>query len=454
MIPAGENGSVARGTSGSTLWLIFLGGLVLVLAFWWLGSGSKPVRSIADQLNATGRVAALVGTYLILWQLLLVARVPWLEEAFGMERLALLHRWNAYPAVGLIVAHVVLQTLGYQIDSHVTTLAQLGDFVAHYDGLLGAIVGFLLLVAVTLLSVAIARRYLSYHAWYFVHLYSYLAVALAFVHQLATGVDFIDNPLFVAYWYALYVVVIGSLVLYRVLSPMARFAHHRFRVQRVQREANGTVSIYVEGKHLDTLMYEPGQFMIWRFLDRERWWEAHPFTLSAPPNGRFLRLTIKDAGDFTSRAARIRPGTLVLIEGPFGHFTRRFCARPKALLIAGGIGITPIRALAEELAREGVNVCVLYRSHRDRDIAFRKELDKLATDHGVRVEYLPSDRSLLGRPAEEWLRPMNLAHIVPDVAEREVYVCGPAGLATYVSRGLETLGVAPNQIHTEAFSFR
>lgn len=433
--------------------LFFAFNLLVILAFWWLASGTVPVKTTADRLNTIGRVTALVGTYLLLWQLLLLARLPWLESAFGMERLVWLHRWNAYVALALIGVHAVTQTIGYQLDDGFSTLRQLGDFIEHYEGLLMAIVGLALLLLVTGLSIAIVRERLSYETWYFVHLYSYLAIALAFSHQLATGADFIDSPTFGTYWWILYALVLGLLAVYRVVVPVLRFAHHGFRVERVEREASGAVSIYVTGRDLGRFRFEPGQFAIWRFLDARRWWEAHPFSLSATPNGEYLRLTVRRTGDFGAHVAGVRVGTPVLLEGPFGHFTRRSCLRRKALLIAGGIGITPIRALAEELADDDVAVTVLYRCRHDSDIAFRTELGDLVRDRGIRVEYLIDDRLLRGRHGGEWLEANNLRTLVPDIGEREIFLCGPLGMAEKVKRSLGILEISQAQIHVEAFRF-
>jgi predicted ferric reductase len=432
---------------------VFFVGLWIALFFWWRASGAVPVKTTADRLNTLGRIAAIVGTYLLLWQLLFVSRVPWLERAFGMERLIWLHRWNAYAAVVLIGAHAVLQTIGYQLDGGLDTGRQLMDFIEHYEGLLPAIAATALLLVVTGTSIGIARRKVPYPAWYFVHLYSYLAVALAYAHQPATGSDFINNPGFEVYWWTLYAIVFAAVALYRFVLPTWRSARHGFRVDRVEREASGAVSIYVTGRDLAAFQFEPGQFAIWRFLDARRWWEAHPFSLSATPNDEYLRLTVKRDGDFGRHVGSIRAGTPVLVEGPFGRFTRASCTRPKALLIAGGIGITPIRALAEDLAGDGVDVCLLYRCSHESDVAFRHELGELVARHRVRVEYLISDRALRGRPGGEWLLPNNLRTLVPDVAEREIFVCGPIGLTKKIRRSLDQLGVGLAQIHAEAFQF-
>lgn len=432
------------------LYAVFAINAIVIIAFWWLSSGFEMGRTDSDALNGLGRVTGLLGTYLILWQLLFMARMPWLEHAFGLERMVVLHKWNGYLALSLLIAHAVFQTLGYQLGDGKNVAAQMVDFVTSYEGMLAAIVALVLMVAIVGLSVTLARRRLAYETWYFIHLYAYLAVVLAFSHQLATGVDFAGNPLFVWYWCALYVLVGAALVLCRVVAPLATYMRHRFRVQSVQKEARGVFSIYITGRDLDRFEAEAGQFAIWRFVDRKRWWQAHPFSFSAVPDGRRLRMTVKNIGDFTGAIHNLKPGTPVVVEGPFGKFTERPANR-KVLLIAGGIGITPIRPLAEEMAADGFDVRVLYRAHAEGDVVFRKEMDALSADRGVRVDYLLSQAGGRQVSREGWFSARALARLVPDVAERVVYLCGPAGMTATVVSSLEELGVAQDQIRTEVF---
>jgi ferredoxin-NADP reductase len=279
----------------------------------------------------------------------------------------------------------------------------------------------------------------------------YLAIALAFAHEVAVGADFIANRAFAVYWWLLYGAVAACLAWFRVALPLVRFNRHRFQVERLQREAPGVTSIYVRGRHLDRLPTEAGQFMFWRFLDRDRWWQAHPFSLSMPPGSTSLRLTVKRIGDFSGAIARLRPGTRVLVEGPFGGFTLRAARRRKALLVAGGIGITPLRALAEEMADDGRDVCLLYRCRREQDSVFRDELSRLAERPNVRLTYVASERQGRRGSRAAALGPEALRRLVPDVAERDVYVCGPAGMARTVVDGLGLLGLPSGQVHTEAF---
>ena len=453
-----ENESVLRRPPARSAWstpdvayAVFVANTIVIVGFWWFSSGFEITRNASDLFNGIGRVTGLLGTYLVLWQLLFMARLPWLEHAFGLERMAVLHKWNGYLAIVLLLGHAVFQTVGYQLGDGKDLVGQLSDFIVSYQGLLAAIVALVLFVAVAVMSVTIARRGLAYETWYFIHLYAYLAVVLAFSHQLATGVDFAGNPAFVWYWCGLYVLVGGSLVLYRLVGPLATYRRHRFRVHAVEKEARGVFSIYISGRHLDQFEAEAGQFAIWRFIDSKRWWQAHPFSISAVPNGRRLRITVKNIGDFTNEIHTLKPGTPILVDGPFGKFIER-PQNSKVLLIAGGIGITPIRPLAEEMAADGFDVRVLYRAHSEGDIVFKKELESLSTqEDSVRVDYLLTMAGSRRQGRDAWFSPSSLAGLVPDIFDRVVYVCGPTGMMEVVRSSLEALGISSDQIRTEAF---
>ncbi len=71
-------------------------------------------------------------------------------------------------------------------------------------------------------------------------------------------------------------------------------------------EAPGVVSVEIGGVALDRFGARAGQFFSWRFLTRDRWWEAHPFSLSAAPDPRRLRITVKGVGDYTERLRALR----------------------------------------------------------------------------------------------------------------------------------------------------
>jgi len=191
---------------------------------------------------------------------------------------------------------------------------------------------------------------------------------------------------------------------------------------------------------------------VWRFLTRDGWWRAHPFSLSAAPNGRLLRLTIRADGDHTAQLLRLRPGTRVAAEGPYGILTGARRTRAKVLLIAGGIGITPLRALFEELPAEPGDLTLLYRASHWNDVVFGDELEQLARSRGAELRYLIGRRGSAELPGDP-LAPEGLRNLVPDIASRDVYVCGPIPMLDAVRRSLHRLRVPRSQVHLERFAY-
>jgi ferredoxin-NADP reductase len=275
-------------------------------------------------------------------------------------------------------------------------------------------------------------------------------VALAFSHQFSTGADFIDNLPARVLWSALYLVVGALLVWYRILTPIRRAMRHRLRVSQVYPEGPGVVSLHITGRHLEELAAEPGQFFRWRFLTRDSWWAANPFSLSAPAHPAGLRITVKDLGEHSHRLRYLKPGTAVLAEGPYGAFTAGARKRPKVLLLGGGVGITPLRTLFETLPGGSGDVVMIYRASRPEDILFRSELDSIAAFRGTRIHYIIGARRA-GRP--DPLSARRLAALVLDVAQRDIYLCGPPGMTAAAIKGLRAAGVRRRQIHHESFEF-
>jgi predicted ferric reductase len=402
-------------------------GAVAVVALWVPG-GVRDVHDTATLLTSAGRLCGLLGAYSALVQLLLMARIPGLD----LDRLVRVHRWNGFACPALLLAHAVLIVAGYTLGDRISLWDEIARLISGYPGVITAVAGLVALIGVTVTSVVIVRRRLRYETWYFVHLYAYLGVALAFSHQLATGSEFVGRPGARAYWYALYGLTLGSLVVFRIGLPLWRSLRHRLRVVRVTDEAPGVVSLEIGGVHLDRLKARTGQFFTWRFLTRRHWWEAHPFSLSAAPDGRRLRITVKGLGDYTTSLRDVTPGTRVIVEGPFGGFRP---AGRRVALIAGGVGITPIRALLEDLPRDAV---VVYRASREEDVILRDELDELAHVHYV--------------VGAEPLSPERLLELVPDLAERDVFVCGPPAMTEAMRESLGRTGVPRRHIFVERFA--
>jgi len=322
--------------------------------------------------------------------------------------------------------------------------------LANYPGMVAATVGTGLMVVVVITSLVIARQRLPYEAWYLVHLSAYAGIALAWVHQIPTGNELAANPAAAAYWTALYLATLALLMVFRIVQPVFSAAWYRMHVTEVTVEGLGVVSLRISGRHLDRLGARAGQFFLWRFLTRERWWAAHPFSLSAAPDGRSLRITVKSVGDFSSRIGEVPPGTRVIAEGPFGVFTAAVRRRERVVLIAGGIGITPIRALLEEMPGHPGDLALIYRVLRDDELVFRDELVALARERGITLHYVVGDHN--GPDGARLLSPEHLRALIPALAEREVYRCGPPAMMRVVEQNARRAGVPAKYIHTERFA--
>jgi predicted ferric reductase len=454
----------ARRTAPTPRWWADAGGfaaalsLLVVTALWVRNGGVQQSTGGGwTAVAAIGRLAGLWAADLMLLQVLLLARIPVVERAFGQDRLARWHRWTGFTSFHLMLAHVLLITLGYAGPVHAGVVAQLWDLVVSYPGMLLAALGFAALVMVVVTSVRAARRRLRYESWHLLHLYAYLGVGLALPHQLWTGADFIGSPAARAYWWTLYAVAAGAVIAYRLGLPAWRTWRHRLEVSHVVAEGPGLTSVYLRGRHLDRLPVRAGQFLQWRFLDGPGWSRGHPYSLSGPPRGDLLRITVKDLGDGSARVAALRPGTRVLVEGPYGRLTGETYRGGPVTMFACGVGITPLLALLWELPYAPGQATLVYRARTEADLAFRAELDRLAAHRGVRVAYL------LGRRADRpsWLPAQYadntddgaLRQVAPDIAAHRIYICGPDAWTEAVRAAARTAGVPAGRVHTEQFAW-
>jgi predicted ferric reductase len=426
--------------------LLLLGaGLGLSFALALSDVGHATLALPGGLLNAVGRVSALVGTYLLLVMVVLVSRLAPLERAIGQERLVRWHRRLAPWPLSLIVVHVVATTLGYAEAARTGAWHELWLLVTGLPNMLAALAGFALVLLAAVTSWRVARRHLEYETWWAVHLYFYLGLALSFAHQVTTGAAFIGHPIARWWWTALWILTLGIVVFYRLLVPVARSLYHRLRVEAVYTEGPGVISVVIEGRHLEQLPVHGGQFLQWRFLRRGLWWQAHPYSLSAMPRPPHLRITVRSLGDHGARLARIRPGTFVAIEGPYGTFTKHARYSDRVALVGAGVGVTPLRALVEDLP-DGVDVVALLRASNEHETVLAGEMQKFLEARRGRLSTLVGPRSAVR------LDPATLRSLVPDLHARDLYVCGPHGFTRQVVKAARAIGVRPDRIHTEAFA--
>ncbi|MFJ1708893.1 ferric reductase-like transmembrane domain-containing protein [Kitasatospora sp. NPDC088346] len=410
-----------------------------VLAIWWQGTAG--VSSAEDWITGAGRITGLLAGYTAPVLLLLMARIPLLEREVGADRLARWHAGGGRWLVGLVAAHVLTITWGYALTDGRGLVGEGVRLVFHYPEMIKAALATLIMFGTGAVSARVARRRMSYELWNYLHLATYLAVALGFGHQLADGADLGGGPER-AVWYALYLGTAALLGWYRLAVPSWRDRRHRMRVAEVRAEGPGVVSLFVTGERLDRLGSEAGQFFRLQFQTPGLRWTANPYSISAPPHPHFLRFTVKDLGGHSAAVARLEPGTRLRAEGPYGAFTAGRRREHKVLLLGAGVGITPLRALFETLPGD---LTLVQRARRPQDILFRGELATVATARGAQVHELLGTRAQIGDLGAA------LRGLVPDLAAHEVYLCGPPAFAGEAVRGLRAAGVRRSRIHCESF---
>ena len=442
--------------------LLFWAAVIGVGVYWtwiWAQGGADGASGLRWQgetqfLLNVGRITALWSGYLALIEVLLLSRLPFLERMFGFDRLTIWHRWNGHAVLYLALAHVVCSVWGDgrgNIGQPLSFTDEYWQLMTNnqYPGMIIATIGTILLMVVLFTSLAIARRKLNYELWYAVHFTAYAGIALAWYHEIPAGNELTPNievtPADI--WRATYAATLALVLWYRLFWPIIQNWRYRMRITEVVEEAPGIWSLRISGRRLDRYGAKAGQFFFWRFLTTGFWYTQHPFSLSEAPKGDSFRITVKALGDHTAKFGNLKVGTRVLAEGPFGVFTSDIATRKKVLLIAGGIGITPVRALLEEFKGDVITV---YRALTEHDLVLSKEIDELVARNGGKVEYIVGDHAT--PEGQRLLTPEHLNEIVPDAKEREIYACGPPAMLALIERTLKRAGLHGSHVHIENFA--
>jgi predicted ferric reductase len=432
----------------AVLLTVLAAGIAGLLALWWRETPADRMQSLPDYLVMLAQITGLVGAYLLLVEIALMARFRWLERRLG-SWLVSAHRSLGGYLVLLLCAHVGLVVGAYSVSVHATPPAVMVSILRTYPGVLAATAGFLVILLAGLTSARGIRRRLGYEGWHSIHLLMYPAAAAAFWHQITLGAQFTRNPWAADAWVGLHVAVAVTIVCNRMLFPVLKNRRHRFRVTRVEAVGPDAVSVYITGRRIAELGAEAGQYFRWRFMSRSLWYQAHPFSLSAAPNADTLRLTFKCVGGYTRRLRRrLRPGVRVLLDGPYGAFTGVLRRRHGVVMIGGGIGVTPLRAIAETLhGRRHDDIVFIQRASTVGDLILTRELEWL--NAAGRIIYIPA----IGSRRNDPLSADRLLDLIPDLEEREVFICGSVGMAAATVRNLRRAGVRRGRIHTEIFDF-
>lgn len=428
--------------------------LMVMLTGGWLQD--LTLDNPAGLLKLISRVSGLYATNLILIQLIVISRNPFLNYLYGHDKLTAFHKKLGKPAYILLVIHFLAVIQDYVVQQNKPFV---DEFFALFktDQLAWSVAAFGIFTLVVFTSFNSIRKFLPYELWYYIHLLVYIAVILSFPHQVNFGTDLKGNWIAAGYWWGLYFVTLSFLVVFRFGKPLYTSLRHRLVVDRVVHETPTVVSIYLKGRNLDKLEQHAGQFYMWKFLTWNTFTQTNPFSLSSAPNSDYLRITVSKLGGGSSEIQKVKRGTRVMVDGPYGIFTANRRLFKEVTLIAAGVGITPVRSLVEALPADKGDLTVIYRGNDESAMPLIDEMQGFVESKGIKLHLSIGQRGF----ANSWLsredsykdNTVDLLRIAPNVAYSDVYVCGPVAWSKSVEKTLLKAGVSREQIHIEEFAW-
>lgn len=431
--------------------LLLLGFALLLVAqltvAWSNYEGQAGVIGVGPaRLVAAGKSAALLAATLVMFQFVLSSRLKILDRLFGIHRLLRLHSITGPTAAVLALSHPLL-IYSSKVYVGQETLAEL------WPELIG---GTILLILWTSAATTLGRSFLElrYEKWKRIHQIGFVAVPLIAVHAFVLGSNLKSG------WpRILFVCLIGlyaALFCWAKLTKPAKLKSRRFLVTDVTRLNHDTWNLRLKPSG-ESFRYLPGQFA---FLTLHRQGEKpceHPFTISSSPAEReYISFTIKESGDFTNTVGATKAGDLARVEAPFGRFSYlKFPAFDRLVMIAGGVGITPMLSCLRHIAGSGVAkpLMLIWANKTRDDIFLEGELNKLiAALPDLKIHHVLSRQGdydgLTGYVDKDLL-----IELIPNpTGNTHIMLCGPIAMMKSVSRELRKAGIPRSRIHTEKFS--
>lgn len=386
------------------------------------------------------RIGALSGLILFAVQIVIGAKIRFIETAFGHDKMIGLHRRFGLAALILVAFHAA-----------VSVLTAVGR---EEIGLLAGIVAFFLFL-IMLLFILIKKIFVRtrYDLWEIAHQLNYIIFPLAFIHSLLLGTSIRFNPVWLSLWILLGLVFVAT-VGYKVWNYYL-VCKLPFHVEQVTKESPNIWTIRFEPRKV---LYKPGQFMVLRFFRDGIPGEPHPFTIASSPSDVAFSVSIKEAGDFTRTIGQVKPGDLALIDAPYGRFSFLEFPSKDYIFIAGGIGITPIMSMLRYIRDKNLDleqkILVLWGNRTEQDIVFRQEIDQMGKYlTNVKVVHVLSEAPEGWSGETGFITADLIRKYAEDLEGKEIFICGPPIMLKLVLKALKTLKVPGRRIHFERFSW-
>lgn len=442
------------------IWLAGFAVIVIVPSLLWFtvppsvtGNGVRRISLWSNLSVVTG----LLATSAMVCVVVLPSRIRSLNRAFGIENIIDLHRF-----LGIVTTSLVLLHLACVVASDPTNTALL-NFLEAPGRAQNAVVATVGLVAIVLLAILRRKFDLSYEFWRTTHIGLAVLILVTSAAHIVLLNQLMNDPTF-ALVLTLLAVAVVLVFAYRWIWRNIYDQSTEFLVRDVRLENPTVATLVLEPRTRNrdgsstSWSFAPGQFA-WIRLDRSATGQEHPFTIASSAHDEFTEFTIRGAGDFTRRIRRLLPGQQVWVDGPHGAFTSDLTnASAGFVLMAGGVGITPMLSMVRTAAHRGdprpYRLVVV--ASAPEDLFFRDELANLRRYIDLEVT------EVLRRPRPDWSGPIGginselMALVVNDVGDPQdldYFICGPPGMVVDAVNVLDAMSVPTDRVHTEQFDF-
>src|SRR6478736_6103887 len=431
----------------SIVWMVIYLLFIFLPLFALLTGSLPPARDFWTEFSAA---LGYSGLAIMGLQFGLTARFRYVTEPWGEDVIYHFHRQISLVAVGLVVAHpVILVVVQPELLAPSNMLE--APLSAHF-----ALLSIFSVIALVVTALWRAALKIKYEAWHLTHIaLAIVAITAGVVHMLGSSFYLVD-PWKRTLWIGLTIFWIGLLLYVRIVKPLFML-RRPYRVSDVRRERGDTTTLVMQPDGHPGFRFRPGQFgwlTVWGSPFKIT---AHPFSFSsgATATDGHVEISIRNLGGFTREIPKVPIGQRVYLDGPYGAFT---IGNPADMhvLIAGGVGITPMMSMIRTLADRGDRrpVVLLYGSKDWDSITFREELEAMKSRLDLTLVHV------LSQPPADWTGERGYVdaevfrrHLPPPYASHEYFICGPDVMMDSIENALEELGVPMSKYHSERYSF-
>ncbi|WP_411705258.1 ferric reductase-like transmembrane domain-containing protein [Edaphovirga cremea] len=431
----------------SIIWLVVYLFFILAPLLALLSGSSPPARDFWTEFSVALGYAGLAMMGL---QFGLTARFRYVTEPWGEDVIYHFHRRISLIAVGLVIAHpLILFVVRPEL------LALLNSIDAPWRARFAALSTYSL-IALVIMAIWRVELKIRYEIWHLSHIIlAVVAVVAGILHMVGWGF-YLDDPLKRALWIGLILFWLALLVYIRVVKPLF-ILRRPYHIVEVRKERGDTTTLVMQPEGHSGFRFVPGQFAWLTLWGSPFKITGHPFSLSssAEANDGRVEMSIRNLGDFTQQIPSVPVGQRVYLDGPYGAFT---VGNPADMhvLIAGGVGITPMMSILRTFADRGDSrpVILLYGSKDWESITFREELETLQGRLNLKVVHVLAD------PPADWQGERGFItadvfrrHLPPPFADHEYFICGPNVMMDAIEKALSEMGVSLEKYHSERYNF-